>query len=162
MTKCAPVFAVACAMFAVGCGSDGEGDDPPAGECSADMFEKYGQAGFEAVNANILANVGTVSAMNPSPIGDSFKGLSQADVSRVEANLLDFLIFVYGGPNNYQGESMEDAHVGLDITSAQYDAFVGMVVVPALQDAGVDPDDITNCFAPPVTDASFKASMLNK
>ena len=32
----------------------------------------------------------------------------------------------------------------------------------ALEKAGVDPDDITNCFAPPVTDASFKASMLNK
>jgi hypothetical protein len=145
-------------MMAVGCGSDSE--DPPAGECSAEMFDKYGQAGFEAVNANILANIGTVSAMNPSPIGDSFKGLAPADVARVEANLLDFLIFVYGGPNNYTGETMEEAHVGLDITSAQYDAFVGMVIVPALQDAGVDGDDITDCFAPPVTDPAFKATMV--
>jgi hypothetical protein len=113
MTKCALLFA---SLIAVGCGSD-DPADPPAGECSADMFEKYGQAGFEAVNQNILANVGTVSAMNPSPIGDSFKGLSADDVARVEANLLDFLIFVYGGPNNYQGATMEDAHEGLAITS---------------------------------------------
>jgi hemoglobin len=142
-----------------GCGTDDPPDDAPR-ECSADMFAKYGQAGFEAVNTNILENVLDVSAMSPSPIGDSFVGLSADDVSRVEANLLDFLIFVYGGPNNYTGESMEDAHVGLNITSEQYDAFVGMVIVPALQDAGVDPDDITDCFAPPVTDPAFKASMV--
>ena len=147
--------------FAIGCGDGGSGDED-TGECSADMFAKYGQAGFEAVNGNILTRIGTVSAMNPSPIGDSFKGLTPDDVTRVEANLLDFLIFVYGGPNNYQGETMEEAHVGLNITSAEYDAFVGMVVVPALQDAGVAADDITNCFAPPVTDASFKASMVGK
>lgn len=146
-------------MMAVGCGSDGEAEDPP-GECSSEMFAKYQQAGFEAVNANILTNITTVSAMSPSPIGDTFKGLSPDDVARIEANLLDFLIFVYGGPNNYQGESMEDAHIGLNITSAEYDAFVGMVIVPALQDAGVAADDITNCFAPPVTDPDFKATMV--
>lgn len=146
-------------MMAVGCGGD-DGEEPPPGECSSEMFGKYGQAGFEAVNANILENIGTVSAMNPSPIGDSFKGLDPADVARIEANLLDFLVFVYGGPNNYEGESMEDAHIGLGITSAQYDAFVGMVIVPALQDAGVAADDITECFAPPVTDPDFKATMV--
>jgi hypothetical protein len=37
-----------------------------------------------------------------------------------------------------------------------------MVIVPALQDAGVDPDDITNCFAPPVTAAETKSSMVGK
>lgn len=151
---------IASSLFAAACGSDDP--EPAAGECSADMFAKYGQAGFEAVNAEILANIGTVSAMNPSPIGDSFKGLAADDVARVEANLLDFLIFVYGGPNNYQGETMEESHTGLDITSEQYDAFVAMVVVPALQKVGVSGDDITNCFAPPVTDADFKASMLNR
>ncbi len=124
------------------------------------MFAKYGQAGFEAVNDEILTNIGTVSAMNPSPIGDSFKGLSADDVARVEANLLDFLIFVYGGPNNYQGLSMEESHPGLNITSEEYDAFVGMVIVPALQTVGVTGSDISDCFAPPVTDADFKASMV--
>lgn len=156
MTK--HLFVASCFMMtAVGCGSD---DPEPAGECSSEMFAKYKQAGFEAVNAEILANIGDVSAMNPSPIGDSFVGLSQTDVERIEANLLDFLIFVYGGPANYQGATMEEAHTGLDITSEQYDAFVGMVIVPALQTVGVEDADITDCFAPPVTDPSFKASMV--
>ncbi len=157
MTK--HLFVASCLMMtAVGCGSDDP--EPPAGECSSEMFAKYKQAGFEAVNSEILANIGEVSAMNPSPIGDSFVGLSQTDIDRIEANLLDFLIFVYGGPNNYEGESMEDAHVGLNITSEQYDAFVGMVIVPALQTVGVEAADISDCFAPPVTDPDFKASMV--
>jgi hypothetical protein len=137
-------------------------EDPAPTSCTTQMYGKYGQAGFEAVNAAILENIVEVSAMSPSPIGDSFKGLSATDVERVEANLLDLLIAVYGGPDNYTGEDMETAHVGLNITSEEYDAFVAMVIVPALTDVGVAADDITNCFAPPVVDATFKASMVGK
>jgi Bacterial-like globin len=154
---------LATALFAgsaTGCASDD--DDPEPASCTTEMFGKYKQAGFEAVNSKILENIVAVSSLNPSPIGDSFKGLAQADVDRIEANLLDLLIFVYGGPNNYEGQSMEDAHVGLNITSEQYDAFVGMVIVPALQDVGVEAADITDCFAPPVVDPAFKASMVGK
>jgi hypothetical protein len=159
MTIRAVLLVTALAATSSACGTD-EDPDPTPRECSADMFDKYGQAGFEAVNTKILENITAVSSLNPSPIGDSFKGLSGDDVARVEANLLDLLIFVYGGPNNYTGESMEDAHVGLDITSEEYDAFIGMVVVPALQDVGVEAADISDCFAPPVTDPAFKASMV--
>jgi hemoglobin len=151
---------LAIALLAVGCADDDP--DPDNTSCTTQMYAKYGQAGFEAVNAKILENVVAVSSMSPSPIGDSFKGLSADDVARVEANLLDFLIAVYGGPDNYTGEDMETAHVGLGITSEQYDAFVGMVIVPALQAVGVAGDDITNCFAPPVVDPAFKATMVGK
>src|SRR5687768_13134728 len=73
-------------------GDNGATDDAGA-SCTTQMYDKYKQAGFEAVNTNILTNVGTVSAMNPSPIGDSFKGLTPDQVAAVEANLLDFLVF---------------------------------------------------------------------
>lgn len=144
--------------------ADAGGKEPDAGEvsCTGQMYDKYKQAGFEAVNANILENVGTVSAMNPSPIGDSFKGLTPEQVAAVEANLLDFLVMVYGGPNNYKGKSMKDSHAGLEITQAQYDAFIGMVVVPALSKAGVPEADINNCFAPPVVDPAFVADIVTK
>ena len=150
---------LAIALSAAACTDDA---DPAPTSCTTQMFGKYGQAGFEAVNSKIIENVVAVSSINPSPIGDSFKALSADDVARVEANLLDFLIFVYGGPNNYQGEDMETAHIGLGITAEQYDAFVGMVIVPALQSAGVDAHDITDCFAPPVVDPAFKATMVGK
>lgn len=158
--------ALAACMLICACDdSDSEDDtmnapDAAAPSCSSEMYGKYKQAGFEAVNAKIIANIGKVSAMNPSPIGDSFKGLSQADVQRVEANLLDFLVMAYGGPSNYSGKSMKAAHTGLKITSDQYNAFVGQVIVPALSEVGVSQDDISNCFAPPVTDPAFVADIV--
>jgi hypothetical protein len=141
---------------------DGDGDGDAPASCSSEMYAKYKDAGFQAVTDNILANIGTVSAMEPSPIGDSFKGLTADDVARVEANLFDFLVFVYGGPNKYAGQSMEDSHKGLGITEAQYTAFVTQVIVPALSKAGVPEADISNCFAPPVTDAAFIATIVEK
>ncbi len=138
------------------------GEDAGSTNCTTEMYAKYKQAGFEAVNANILTNVGTVSAMNPSPIGDSFKGLTTDQVKAVETNLLAFLVKVYGGPDNYKGRSMKDSHAALDITKEQYDAFIGMVVVPALSKAGVPEKDITDCFAPPVVDPAFVADIVTK
>jgi Bacterial-like globin len=129
--------------------------DAAAPSCTKQMYAK-------AVNSKILSNISTVSAMNPSPIGDSFKGLSAAAVAQVEANLLDLLIAVYGGPNNYKGRDMKSSHAGLGITTAQYDAFIGQVVVPALQGAGVPQSDITSCFAPPVTDSAFVATIVER
>jgi hypothetical protein len=160
ITTLSLVLAASCSLIA--CTDDDDSGDPMDGPCSAQMYAKYGKAGFTAVNSKILENITVVSSINPSPIGDSFKGLTSTAVARVEANLLDLLIKVYGGPDNYKGEDMTTAHVGLNITSEEYDAFVGMVIVPALQSAGVPADDINNCFAPPMVDAGFKASMVGK
>jgi hypothetical protein len=55
---------------------------------------------------------------------------------------------------------MVTAHIGLGITSSQYDYFVASVVVPALTSSGVGVDDVSSCFAPIVTDPSFKASIV--
>jgi hypothetical protein len=69
---------------------------------------------------------------------------------------------VYGGPDNYTGRDMEKVHKGMKITSDQYDWFVSNVVVTALKESGVADDDIKNCFAPPVVDPAFKASIVGK
>lgn len=159
ITTLSLVLAASCSLLA--CTDDDDGGDP-GGTCTTQMYGKYGKDAFTAVNSQILKNIVQVSSVNPSPIGDSFKGLTAQAVARVEANLLDLLIKVYGGPDNYKGDDMETAHTGLAITSEQYDAFVGMVVVPALTASGVPNEDITNCFAPPMVDAEFKASMVGK
>jgi hypothetical protein len=57
---------------------------------------------------------------------------------------------------------MKAAHAGLAISSDQYDYFITEVVVPALAENGVPADDITGCFAPPVTDPAFKASIVGQ
>lgn len=141
---------------------DGTEPDAAPVSCTAQMFDKYGQEAFLAVNdAIIAASVAAPTAM----VGTSFQDLAAAGEERVAeftANLAAFLVFVYGGPNDYTGPSMEEAHEGLDITSEQYDYFVTEIIVPVLAEAGVAEDDITNCFAPPVVDPAFKASIVGQ
>ena len=95
-------------------------------------------------------------------VGGSFAALTPAQVTTLKTNLGAFLVYAYGGPNNYTGKTMEAAHAGLAITSDQYDYFITDVVVAALTEGGVAADDISGCFAPVVTDATFKASIVGK
>jgi hypothetical protein len=131
---------------------------PPA-NCATQMFGKYGQEAFLKVNASIVQKA---AAAPVDKVGSSFSKLTPAQVATLKTNLAAFLVKVYGGPDGYKGKSMEEAHKGLKITSDQYDYFIANVVVPALADNGVSQDDITKCFAAPVTDPSFKASIVGK
>ncbi len=100
-----------------------------------------------------------------SAVGTSIQDLAAEGPKRVQeftTNLANFLVQVYGGPQNYTGPSMEKAHEGLNITSEQYDYFIANVVVPALVDNGVPMADIEDCFAPPVVDEAFKNSIINR
>ena len=80
-------------------------------------------------------------------------------------------MYAYGGPTSitytdgltYQGpQSMTESHAGLGITSDQYDYFVSNIVVPALTTNGVPTGDVTSCFAPVLTNAAFKASIVGQ
>jgi len=150
------------------CGSDdmdgdGTNEEGQKAECSGEMFDKYGAPAFVAVRDSIVAKA---LAAPTDKLGDSFQNFassaSPAGLQAFQDNLAAFLVMVYGGPKNYGGRSMEDAHAGLNITSDQYDYFITEVVVPALAENGVPADDISNCFAPPVTDAGFKASIVGR
>jgi hypothetical protein len=147
---------------AAGCSDDPDTDEMTNASCSSEMFDKYGVDAFLAVNDRIIE----LSVAAPtSMVGPTFQQLAAQPAERVEefrANLANFLVFVYGGPNNYDGPSMEAAHNGLNITSEQYDFFVTDVIVPALADSGVPEEDITDCFAPPVLDENFKNSIVNR
>jgi len=149
------------AVASTSAGAPAAKESAPAGNCTKDMYQKYGEAAFLKVNDAIIAKA---VAAPTSKLGTSFKKLAKkkAATERVRKNLAAFLVKVYGGPDTYQGADMETAHKGLKITSDQYDWFIGNVVVPALKENGVTEDDITNCFAPPVTDPSFKASIVGK
>ena len=153
----------------------------------ANAFDTYGATAFVAVNEEIFALVGAeVTAHGTTNLGDSFTKVGTGnpastahDAATFKGNLAAFLVFAYGGPTEitytdgktYAGEQdMPTAHTGLGITNAQYDYFIANIVVPALVNKGVkhgagtaaDPNDITSCFAPVVTDASFKASIVGK
>lgn len=159
---------------AAGSGAGGSGGEAckgvvksATGNCSEEMFCKYGLTAFLAVNDSIITRATAMGI--EAEVGDSFINLvNNPDPKKVPAfkqNLGIFLVNAYGGDKTvykYEGADMKTAHAGLKITAAQYDAFVSKVIVPALQDNGVPMEDITNCFAPPVTSEAFKADIIAK
>lgn len=174
LTLCA-----AASLTATACGDDSGGYEPtgtgPAAKLfctSSDMnaFDTYGADAFVAVNEKIFELVlAELDANGETNLGGSFGAV--ADFAAFKGNLAAFLVYVYGGPESiqysdgktYNGpQDMAAAHAGLAITAAQYDYFVANIVVPALTMSGVPMDDVSSCFAPPVTDAAFKASIVGK
>jgi len=148
-------------------------------------FDTYGTTAFVAVNEAIVANVfAEVGKNGNTNLGDSFTKIGTGnpasttdDAATFKGKLAAFLVYAYGGPTSiaytdgktYNGpQDMVAAHTGLGITSAQYDYFIANVVVPALTASGVkhgaggssDPNDVGSCFAPIVTGAAFKASIV--
>lgn len=130
------------------------------GSCVTEMYKKYGgQATFHKVTGDIITK-----AAGDATVGKFFTAVA-ADPAKLAAfsqNLEDFLVMVYGGPNNYKGKDMKTAHKGLAITSSDYDYFVTSVIVPVLKTDGVSDADIMNCFAPPVVDPALKASIVGQ
>lgn len=133
-------------------------------------WETYGVNAFVAVNESIFTNVvNELTASGTTNLGNSFSSVS--DFPTFKGNLAAFLVYVYGGPSSikytdnvtYIGpQDMTEAHTGLNITSAQYDFFLTNIVVPALTTNGVPVNDVNSCFAPPLVDSAFKASIINK
>jgi hemoglobin len=133
--------------------------EPPKKDCHKDMFGKYKQEGFAKVVDSIIAK--SVAAPEDK-IGKSFKKVAKDKkaAEKLKTNLLAFLVKVYGGEDKYKGKDMPAAHKGMKITSDQYDYFVKEIVVPSLKENGVSEEDITGCFAPPITDEAFKSSIV--
>lgn len=178
--------AIPLAVLALNCGGDDASDETddtyeptgtgPAARVFCDSsgmnaFDTYGTTGFVAVNEKIFELVtAELTANGNANLGDSFSGV--ADFARFKGRLAVFLVFVYGGPDTITytdgvsytatDQDMTEAHTGMGITSAQYDFFVTNIIVPALTTSGVTADDVSSCFAPPVTDATFKASIVGK
>jgi hypothetical protein len=142
-------------------------------------YDTYGTTAFVTVNEAIFTNVtAEINAHMTANLGNSFSlvggGVPTAttdDISGFKGNLGAFLIYVYGGPTSitytdgkmYNGvQDMKTAHTGLGITSSQYDYFVANIVVPALTSSGVVMDDVSTCFAPPITSADFKATIVGQ
>jgi hypothetical protein len=129
--------------------------------CSGEMYAKYGDKGFEAVNGEI----GKLALAAPTDkLGVTFQTkIAQATPERQQqfvGHLLSFLKAAYGSKTPYDGPTMVDSHKDLAITRAQYGYFISDVVVPALKTSGVSESDIMNCFAPAVLDTDFVKTVV--
>lgn len=70
-------------------------------------------------------------------LADYFDGVDMPRLKRHQALLVGKVL---GGPADYDGRSLREAHLGLGVTKDHFDLVVGHLA-GALQDAGV-PDDI--------------------
>lgn len=139
-------------------------DDPDTGStgvatCQTDICATYGPAvplvvgqivDEAAADPMFMADFAPLVAMG-TPAVDAFK-----------ASLTAFISDAYGcSMDTYTGPSMEDAHEGMGITQEEYDAFVGLIA-GVLSSNGVPDDDINLCFAPPLVDPAFAATIVGQ
>ncbi len=125
--------------------------------CETDVCATYGAA-VPAVSGAIV----DAAAADPMFM-DDFAGLVAAGPDAVDAfkaSLANFISDAYGcSEGAYTGPSMVAAHTGLGITQEEYDAFIGLIA-GVLADAGVPEADINFCFAPPLVDPAFTATIV--
>lgn len=140
-------------------GADESSTGGSAAVCETDVCATYGAA-VPAVSEAIVME----AAADPMFM-DDFAPLVAAGDEAVQAfidSLAAFISDAYGCTEGaYTGPSMEAAHTGLDITQEEYDAFIALIA-GVLADAGVPDSDITACFAPPLVDPDFVATIVGQ
>lgn len=87
-----------------------------------------GKDGITKVVDMFVANVAADPRINAQ--------FQNADITNLKTKLVDQICEASGGPCKYTGKNMKEAHVGMAITSADFDALVEDLV-KAMKDAGV-------------------------
>lgn len=93
-----------------------------AAGCAPMMAEKSlhdrlgGKPAIQAVVDDFVANVAADARIN--------RHFANANIPRLKAQLVDQICEASGGPCKYTGQNMKDAHRGMGITSAAFDALV--------------------------------------
>jgi hemoglobin len=81
------------------------------------LYERLGKLdAIKAVTHEFVGNVAADKRIN--------KFFAKTDVKKLEGNLVDQICEATGGPCKYKGKSMKDAHKGMKITEADFNALV--------------------------------------
>ena len=138
--------------------STGETTGTPVA-CMTDICATYG-----AAVPKVASDITDKAAADPMFMAD-FAPLVAEGAPAVQAfkdSLTAFISDAYQcSTGMYTGPSMEEAHTGMGITQAEYDAFIGLIA-GVLKDNGVPDADINNCFAPPLVDPAFANTIIGK
>jgi hemoglobin len=116
---------------AAGC-MEGSKPDPLKRESLYDRLG--GDAGIKSLVDKFVANVAADDNIKPEHRHHFQKG----NVAGLKEKLVDQIAQATGGPRLYKGKSMRDAHHGLKITDADFDALVSDLS-KALDDDKVNP-----------------------
>ena len=117
-------------------GSTGCGGKKDVKAPTVTLYDRLGQKpAIEVVTDKFLANVVADGRINAS-----FAHLDADGVAHLRTMLVDQICAATGGPCEYKGKSMKEAHTGMGITEDQFNALVEDLV-HALDEAGVQPAD---------------------
>jgi hemoglobin len=111
-------LALAAALAFAGCNKSS--NDPPA----ASLHERLG--GTAAIAS--VVDTFLVEVLADTVINRRFNTLPPARVAALRLNLINQICAGTGGPCTYTGRSMMDAHAGMNIPQAEFDALVGDLV----------------------------------
>ena len=110
-------FLAVSVIVAAGCATYGE--SPMMAQKS--LYDRLGgKPAVQAVVDDFVANVAADARINSY--------FASANIPRLKAQLVDQICEATGGPCKYTGQNMKDAHRGMGITSAAFDALVGDLV----------------------------------
>lgn len=87
----------------------------------------YGRLGGAPAIASVIDTF-LVAVLNDTVINKRFNTLPGARVAALRQNLIDQVCAGSGGPCVYTGRSMLDAHKGMGISEAEFNALVGDLV----------------------------------
>ena len=98
------------------------------------LFHKLGgRPAVEAVVGNFYERVLADPTLSPF--------FESTDMDKQRAHQIAFVGMAIGGPNEYQGRQMTEAHAGMGIQDAHFDAVAGYLKA-ALEWAGVEVEDV--------------------
>jgi len=83
---------------------------------------------------------------------------AHTDMNKQRRHQTSFISYALGGPKNYTGRSMENAHAGLNLQPEHFDA-IAKHLGEALADHGVSSEDINTALAKVAT---LKEAVLYK
>jgi len=112
----------ACLAFTTSC----DDDDDKAMAMDPTLYTRLG--GIDAISAvtdKFLTNVASDNTINARFAGTV---ANPARLQLLRNNLIDQICAGSGGPCQYKGKTMLEAHTGLNITTAEFNALVGDLV----------------------------------
>jgi hemoglobin len=118
MKKILLAFTLLASMFTVAA-ADTKKPDKPADKAPADkpLYDRLGgEKAIKAVVHDFVGNCAADKRIN--------KRFAKTDIPKLEQSLVDQICEATGGPCKYTGKSMPEAHKGMNITDAQFDALV--------------------------------------
>lgn len=95
-----------------------------AQDTSAAKKSLYNRLGGEAAIKAVVGDFVTLTGSNPK-VNFSRSGqyqMSDAKLTQIKDSLVAFLAQAFGGPARYSGRNMKEAHAGMKITGAEFDA----------------------------------------